>query len=310
MANAMKELSSALREAIRKASAFTVSIERDPYAVSGVLIDRDQVLTASHLVPDAGIRITLPDGSQSDARVLGRDPLHDLALLRLSPDAGGAGAGSAGTSSASAAFAAPKHSSVSVGDLVVSLKRDPIDGINASLGMISASGSKLRLGRSGVVERYVQTDSERLPGTTGGPLVDAEGALVAIQTFNQRMGSELAIPADLALERAKLLAEKGSIRRPYLGIRSQSVTLPQAARDALKNRQDQGLLLVLVDAGSAAERAGLEVGDILVGFAGKPVTGHEELVTLMAEQGAGSVVEVEAIRGGALRKVSVTIGGA
>ena len=295
MANALKELSSALREAISKASAFTVSIEHDPYAVSGVLIDRDQVLTASHLVPDEGVRITLADGTQRDAHVLGRDPLHDLALLRLS---------------ASASASAPKQASASVGDLVISLKRDPIDGINASLGMVSASGSKLRLGRSGVVERYVQVDAERLPGTTGGPLVDGEGALVAIQTFTRRMGSELAIPADLALERARLLAEKGSIRRPYLGIRSQSVSLPPAARDALKSRQERGLLLMMVDAGSSADRAGLEVGEILVGFAGKPVSGHEELVTLMAEQGAGAVVEVELIRGGALRKVSVTVGGA
>ena len=295
MANALKELSSALREAIAKASAFTVSIEHEPYAVSGVLIDRDQVLTASHLVPDEGVRITLADGTQRDAHVLGRDPQHDLALLRLS---------------ASASASAPKQAAASVGDLVISLKRDPIDGINASLGMVSASGNKLRLGRSGVVERYVQLDAERLPGTTGGPLVDGEGALVGIQTFTRRMGSELAIPADLALERARLLAEKGSIRKPYLGIRSQSVSLPTAARDALKSRQERGLLLVLVDAGSSADRGGLEVGDILVGFAGKPVSGHEELVTLMAEQGAGAVVEVELVRGGALRKVSVTVGGA
>jgi S1-C subfamily serine protease len=295
MANALKELSNALREAIKRASAFTVSIEHEPYAVSGVLIDAERVLTASHLVPDEGIRITLPDGTQRDARLLGRDSLHDLALLRLS---------------AGADTRPLQSSSVSVGDLVISLKRDPIDGINASLAMISASGGKLRLGRGGVVERYLQMDSDRLPGTTGGPLVDAEGALVAIQTFNGRMGGELAIPADLALERARLLAEKGSIKKPYLGIRSQAVSLPQAARDALKGRQDQGLLLVWVDGGSSAERAGLEVGDILVGFAGKPVSEHEHLVTLMAEQGAGAVVEVEAIRGGTPRKVSLTIGGA
>jgi S1-C subfamily serine protease len=295
MANALKELSSALREAISRASAFTVSIEHEPYAVSGVLIDSDRVLTASHLVSDEGIQVTLPDGTQSEARVLGRDPLHDLALIRLAKPA------KAGS---------PKLAAVAVGDLVISLKRDPIDGINASLAMISASGSKLRLGRSAVVARYLQTDGDRLPGTTGGPLVDAEGGLAAIQTFTRRMACELAIPADLAMERARLLADGGSIKKPYLGVRSQAVALPPAARDALKGRQEQGLLLVWVDAGSSAQGAGLEVGDILVGFAGTPVSEHEELVTLLAGCGAGATVDVEAIRGGTLRSVSLTIGGA
>ena len=113
---------------------------------------------------------------------------------------------------------------------MVTVKRDPIDGINASLGMVSASGSKLRLGRSGVLERYVQVDGDRLTGSTGGPLVNAEGALAGIQVFNRRMGAEVAIPTDVAMARAKLLEEKGSVQRPYLGIRSQVVALPAEAR--------------------------------------------------------------------------------
>jgi len=295
MANALKELSGALREAVRRAGAYTVGLEREPYAVSGVLIGADRVLTASHLVPDEGITVLMPDGKKLDAKVGGRDPVHDLVLLRL-----GAGIKAA----------APATAVVELGDLVVSLKRDTFDGINASLGMVSAVGAKLRLGRAGVVERYLQTDSDRLTGSTGGPLADAEGALVGIQVFNRRMGAEIAIPADLALARARLLEEKGSVPRPYLGLRSQSVTLSRAAADSVKGRQERGLLLVWIEAGSAAERAGLEVGDILVGFAGTPVKDHEQLVSSMAERGAGAAVEVEVIRGGALRTVSLSIGGA
>ena len=294
MANALKDLSAALRQAIQKAAEYTVGLEREPYSVSGVLIGGGKVLTASHLVPDEGIQIIMPDGKKVGAKLAGRDPIHDLALLRLE---------SGGQSQQPAAAA------VEVGDLVVSLKRDTFDGINASLAMVSASGSKLRIGRSGVLERYLQTDADRLPGTTGGPLANAEGAFAGIQVYNRRMGAEVAIPADVALSRAKLLEEKGSVQRPYLGIRSQAVALPKEARAALKDRQDNGLLLVSVDAGSAAEKAGLAVGDILVGFAGSPVSEHEKLVTLMAERGAGAGVEVEIVRGGALRKVSVSIGG-
>jgi S1-C subfamily serine protease len=262
--------------------------------VSGVLIGGDRVLTASHLVPDEGIDVVLPEGKKVHATVGGRDPIHDLALLRL-----GAGVSAA----------VPATAAVEVGDLVVTLKRDPLDGINAALGMVSAVGAKLRLGRAGVLERYLQTDADRLTGSTGGPVANAEGALVGVQVFNRRMGAEVAIPADVALARARLLEEKGSVQRPYIGLKSQVAALSKAGRDALQGRQDAGLLVIGMDGGGAAEKAGIEVGDILVGFAGTAVSDHEKLVSVMAERGAGAAVEVELIRGGARRALSLTIGG-
>ena len=295
MANALKDLSAALRAAIQKASAFTVGLEREPYHVSGVLIGGDRVLTASHLVSDQGADFVLPDGSTKHGTLAGRDPIHDLALLRLGPEV-------------KAAEAAP--ASVAVGDLVVSVKRDPFDGINASLAIVSSRGEKLRIGSSGVLQRYFQVDGDRLPGTTGGPLVDAEGAFAGIQVLNRRMGAEVAIPSDLALARAKLLEEKGSLPRPYLGVRSQEVPLTKAGLEAVKNRQKTGLLLVRVESGSAAEQAGLETGDILVAIGGANVTDHEELVTILSERGAGAKVEAEVLRGGGLVQVAVTIGAA
>ena len=295
MANALKELSAALRAAIQKASAFTVGLEREPYHVSGVLIGGDRVLTASHLVSDEGADFVLPDGTTKHGKLAGRDPIHDLALLRLGTDV-------------KSPEAVP--ASVAVGDLVVSVKRDPFDGINASLAIVSSRGEKLRIGTSGVLERYFQVDGDRLPGTTGGPLADADGAFAGIQVFNRRMGAEVALPADLALARAKLLEEKGSVPRPYLGVRSQKVPLTKAGLEAVKNRQDTGLLLVRVESGSAAEKAGLEVGDILVGIGGANLTDHEELVSALSERGAGAKVEAEVVRGGGLTRLSITIGAA
>ncbi|MGA2975034.1 MAG: trypsin-like peptidase domain-containing protein [Spirochaetia bacterium] len=263
--------------------------------MSGVLIGADRALTASHLVPDEGARLLLPDGGKTEAKIVGRDSMNDLALLRL--DSGGQ-------------FARPAVASVGVGDLVLALRRDPFDGINAAFAMVSAAGVKLRLGRGGVIERYLQTDAERMQGSTGGPLVDTEGALAGIQVFNRRMAAEVAIPAELALERAKLLEEKGNVQRPYLGIRSQGVTLSRTARDAVQARQDSGLLLIWIEQGSAAERAGMEVGDILVGFGGVRVTDHEKLLAQLMERGAGATVDTELVRGGVLRSVSIVIGGA
>lgn len=293
MANALKEISGSLREAVRRAAAYTVSLERQPYSVSGVLIGGDRVLTASHLVPDEGIVVIVSDGKKLDAKLAGRDPIHDLALLRLGTDV---------------KAPSPSTAAVEVGDLVVSIKRDSFDGINASLAMVSAAGSKLRLGRSGVLERYFQTDADRLTGATGGPLADGDGALAGVQVFNRRMGAEVAIPTDVALARARLLEEKGSVPRPYLGIRSQAVSLSSGAQDALKRKQETGLLLVTVESGRAAEKAGLDVGDILTGMAGSPVTSHEDLVNSLADHGAGAVVEAEVVRGGTRRTFSLSIG--
>jgi S1-C subfamily serine protease len=286
MANILKDISASLRDTIKKAAAYTVGLEREPYAVSGVLIGGDRVLTASHLVPDEGIGVLMPDGTTVKAKVAGRDPINDLALLRLE------GKGNAPV---------PPSAAVEVGDLVVSLKRDPFDGINASLAMVSASGAKLKLGRSAVLDRYLQVDAERFPGTTGGPIANADGAFAGILVFNRRMGAEVAIPADIALARAKLLEEKGSVKRPYLGVRSQAVALPRGA-------QETGLLLVTVEKGSAADAAGLEVGDIIITFGGVTVLDHETLVGALAEKGAGAKVDVQIMRGGAPRTVSLTIG--
>jgi S1-C subfamily serine protease len=160
------------------------------------------------------------------------------------------------------------------------------------------------------MERYVQTDAPRLPGSTGGPLVDLAGHLVGIHVFNRRMGAEVAVPADLAFDRAAVLAEHGTIRRPHLGIRSQPVELPPTARAQLGGRQQTGLLIVSIERGSPAERAGLLIGDILVGFDATAIGSHEDLLDAMTAKGASAAAEVEVLRGGARQAVSFTLGAA
>ena len=296
MANALKELSASLREAVRRAGAYTVTVERRPYPVSGVLIGDAKVLTADHLVAeDEDIGVLLPDGSHAKATVAGRDPAHDLALLRLEK---------------AVSAATQRPASLEVGDIVLSLRRDPFDGINAGLGIVSAVGSKLRLSRAGVLERYLQMDATRTRGSTGGPLADAEGGFAGIQVFNQRFGAEVAIPADLALERAATLETKGSIKRPWLGIRSQVVEIPEGARKTMGKDQESGLLIVSLEKGSPADRAGLQVGDILIALSGTPIREHGELIAAMADLGAGAEAKIDILRGGSPRSVSAAIGGA
>ena len=295
MSNALLDFQASLKEAVSKASVYTAGLERRPYAVSAVLIGAGYALTASHVVGDDGAGLILPGGASVQAAVAGRDSVHDLALLKLE------GAVDAGE---------PKLISLGVGDLALILKRDPFDGVNAELSMVSAAGEKLGLGGGGAVERYIQVAAGRMPGSTGGPVAAAGGELAGVQTFNRHMGSEIAIPSDLALKRAALMKEKGSIKRPYLGMKSQRVPLPQAVKEALSSRQEAGLLIMSVEPGSPAAKGGLGVGDILVGFGGSAVSDHDELITAMAEKGAGASVKAEVSRGGSLTALSFVLGGA
>ncbi len=294
MPNVLVEIQEALKGAIGKAAAYTAGLKHRPYAVSAVLISSGSALTASHVIGDDGAELILPDGGEARAELAGRDPVHDLALLRLSTKAD---------------FAAPAAAAAVVGDVALVLKRDPFDGINAVLSMVSSAGANLRLGGNGAVERYIQVAADRMPGSTGGPVADAEGRLAGIQVFGRRMGHEIAIPAGLALERAALLREKGSVKRPYLGIKSQIVRLPPAVREALSGRQETGLLVLDAAEDSPAARGGLSVGDILVGFGGTNVTDHETLISAMVEHGAGAVIQAEVSRGGAVSGLQIAIGG-
>ena len=291
MAPLIEDLSASFREAIRIGATFTVTLEREPYCVSGVLIEPDKVLTASHLVEDEGATVTLPDGTSREATLAGRDPSHDLALLKL----------------ASPADAGPQPvvGAAQVGDLVLTLRRDPFDGVNASLGMVSAAGSKLRIGRMTPMDRYLQVDAPRLTGSTGGPLVDGSGRLVGIQVFNRRMGAEVAVPAAPALERAALLATTGTIKRAHLGIRSQAVHLPKSGTPGA---QASGLLVISVEPGSAADRAGLLIGDVVVGFGAAEVRRHEDLLDAMSAATVGAVSELSVLRAGKRQTVRVTLG--
>jgi S1-C subfamily serine protease len=262
---------------------------------SGVAFRADLILTADHVVErDEEISVTLPDGSPLAATIAGRDPGSDLALLRL--ERGGALA------------AEPAPAEGRVGQLVLALGRPSPAGIEASLGVISAMGGPVRTGRGGLLERYLQTDATPYPGFSGGPLINAAGHILGINTSGLARGASLTIPVSLAWQVADALARNGSIRRGYLGIRSQPVALPPAQRQALGREQSVGLLLVSVDADSPAERGGLLVGDILVALAGHPVNDPDELLAVLSGPIVGQSTPVQVLRGGQPATFNVLVG--
>lgn len=236
----------------------------------------------------------LPDGTESPATVAGRDPGSDLALLRLAK--------------AEAAVVEPASDEARVGQFVLALGRPSSAGIQASLGVISAAGGPLHTGRGGLVERYLRTDAIPYPGFSGGPLVDAAGRVLGINTSGLARGASVAIPTALAWQIADTLSGGGRVKRGFLGVRSQPVEIPAAQQQALGREQASGLLLVGVESGSPADQGGLIVGDIIVALAGAPVRDPDELLSNLVGEIVGQPTRVEILRGGQARSVQITIG--
>jgi S1-C subfamily serine protease len=282
--------------AVEKAGAATLMINaRRRMPASGVAYAADLILTADHILErDEDIRVGLPDGSQVSATLAGRDPGSDLALLRLE--------------SALAARAEPVPQPARVGQLVLALGRPSPQGIQASLGVVSAIDGPLRTGRGGLLEQYLRTDAIPYPGFSGGPLVDSAGRVVGINTSGLARGASLAIPAALAWSLAEILFQHGHIQRGFLGVRSQPVAIPIAQQQALGREQASGLLLVGVEPDSPAEAGGLLIGDIIVAIAGNRVADPDELAASLAGPVVGKPTPVEVVRGGKPVTITVTIG--
>ena len=294
--NPLAALSDSLAQAVAKAGASTVLVNaRRRMPASGIAYAADLILTADHVVErDEEIGVLLPDNSQVAATVAGRDPGSDLALLRLEK--------------AAAVPASLAPGEARVGQLALALGRPSGEGIEASLGVISAQGGPLRSGRGGLLEKYLRTDTIPFPGFSGGPLVDAGGLVLGLNTSGLAHGAALTIPAGLAWSVAETLAKHGHVRRGFLGVRSQPVALPPAQRQALGREQESGLLLVSVEPGSPAEQGGLMVGDILVAVAGQPVADPDALLVSLSGAVVGQPTPVEVLRGGQPQTLTVTVG--
>jgi S1-C subfamily serine protease len=294
--NPLTELSEAMTEAVAKAGAATVLVDaRRRMPASGIGYASDLILTADHVIErDEDIKIVLPDGSEVRAQVAGRDPGTDLALLRLER--------------AATAVAQSAAQEARVGQLVLALGRPTPEGIQASLGMVSAIGGPVRTGRGGLIERYLRTDTIPYPGFSGGPLVDTAGYVVGVNTSGLARGASLTIPVALAWQVADTLAQHGHVRRGYLGLRSQPVEISEAGQRALGRQQATGLLVVGVENKSPAVEGGLIVGDILVGVAGQPVADHDELLSRLTGDIVGKPTPVQVLRGGQPQTLTVTVG--
>jgi S1-C subfamily serine protease len=290
------ELSDALADAAESAGKATVLVNaRRQTPASGIAYAADYVLTADHVIErEEDITVNLADGSRVSAKVAGRDAGSDLALLKLER--------------AAAQVAEPTKSPARLGQIALLLGRPSTNGIEASLGTVSALGGPIRTGRGGMLEKYIRTDGISYPGFSGGPLVAADGTVLGVNTSGLANGVALTIPADLAWKIAETLTKHGRVRHGYLGIRSQAVEIPAPTQLALRREQASGLLVLSVEKDSPASKGGLMVGDILTSVAGVPVLHHDELFARLSGDEVGKSEPVEILRGGQPQTLNVLIG--
>lgn len=289
----LEQLSTAMADAVETAEKSVVQVKaRGRMPASGILYAPDLVLTADHVVErEEDIPIALFDSTQLTAKLAGRDPSTDLALLRLSQPADHP--------------AQRSPDPARIGQIVLALGRPSIAGVEASLGIVSASGGPVHTGNGRMLERYIRTDTIPYPGFSGGPLVDASGRALGMNTSGIGRGVSVTIPAEIAWRIAESLAQHGKVRRAYLGVRSQPVELPESARQALDRGQEEGLLLVSVEYNGPAGHAGLMIGDILVGIGDMAVSDHDTLYAQLKNDLVGRTETVQILRAGQLHSIKV-----
>jgi serine protease Do len=264
---------------------------------SGVIISKDgYIVTNNHVVENAdSINVRLTNFEEYDAKIIGRDPKTDLALLKIAPKNG------------LPAIAFGDSDKLRVGDWVMAIGNPFGFEQTVTAGIVSGKGRSLG---SGPYENFIQTDASINPGNSGGPLYNLMGEMVGINTaIYSRSGGNIgigfAIPANMAKNVINQLKEHGTVVRGWLGVMIQPVTPELAAQ--FKLERPIGALVGEVSPGSPAEKAGIKAGDVIVEFNGKEISQMSMLPNLVAETPVGGKADITLYRKGILKKIPVII---
>jgi S1-C subfamily serine protease len=304
MSTSLEALSNDLATAVERAGASVVAIHaRRRIPSSGILWRRGLVVAADHTVhKDEDVRVTIGSGAAARdvrATVAGRDPGTDLCILRLADEG-------------SAEPATVARGALRVGQLVLALGRPGAD-VTASFGAVSAVGGEWRTWRGGRIDQLVRLDLAVYDGFSGGALVDAAGHVLGLCTSGLARGAALAVPA-ATIDRVvdALLAGGGRVRRGFLGIGTQPVRLPESVRGRLAPVggavPEVGLMVVAVEPGAPAERAGVMLGDVLVALDDTPTEDPRDVIAALGADTVGQSVRATLVRAGAPVTLSITVG--
>jgi S1-C subfamily serine protease len=297
----LRALSNDLAVAVESAAKSIVAIHARPRIPASGIYWRDGIVVAtSHTIrKEQEIAAVLPDGSRASAGLVGRDGGTDLAILRLDD---------APSRSALTIADRAADDALRVGSLVLAVGR-PGSDVTTSLGVISAVGDKWRTWSGGEIDRLVRLDLAVYDGFSGGALVDADGRVLGVNCSALARGTPLTIPNATVDRVVDALLTRGHVARAYLGVAMQPVRLTKALADRLGLGEDaRGVLVVMVESDSPADRAGLLVGDVIISAGGSTTAEPQDVAELLGAERVGATLELAVVRGGERRQLNVTIG--
>jgi S1-C subfamily serine protease len=287
---ALSDLSADIAAIVDRLGPSVVSVEaRRDRPATGTVWEAGLVLTADHVIEDEA-NIVVGQASLK-ASIAGRDPGSDLALLKVDQ---------------LDAPPAPRRrrDRVRPGEIVLAIGH--AGERRVTLGVVSGFSGQFRSWRGGETQALIQTTAELLPGFSGGPLLDAEGRVIGVNSWHFGRGVSRALPTEVVEGVVSSLRTHGRIRRPYLGVGAQPVRLPEGL--ASQVGQETGMLVVTAEAGGPAASAGVLQGDTIVRLDDQPVRQLEELFGWLRGLEVGSKHRLQVVRAGQLTELDVTLG--
>jgi S1-C subfamily serine protease len=261
---------------------------------SGIQWRKGVVVTAHHTIRrEEDITVALEPGKTVKANLAGRDPSTDLAILKLPEDA---------------ALPLPVFgdAAIKLGHFALALGRSRSSTLVASAGIIGGLSGEWQPRRGGRVDQHIRLDLELYPGFSGGPLANAQGKVVGVNTRGLARGRGVTIPNATVNRVVDELLEKGHIARPYLGLAMQPVAVPESLRGKVKDA-NSALLVVHVEKAGPAEKAGIQLGDIVTVLQGQPAQDTGDIVDLLGSKKVGDTINASILRGGTPVTVSIKL---
>ena len=290
----LQSFSNAVTELASDVSPSVVNVNAGRRGGTGIVWSQDGLLvTASHVVgPSATPTVTLGDGKELQAKVLGRDRYTDIALLKV--DATGLKPMKVGSSDG-----------IQVGQFVLALANAYGKRVSATSGIITSGRRSMRGFWGVMIEDAVVSDAKLNPGYSGGPLVDASGKLLGMNVA-YFAGRGVAISVDSLKETVEKISKNGSVKKGYLGVVVEPIELPEELAKASQVGQEEGLLVRSVETGSPAKAAGMTIGDIILRLGDAKATDEYELHKALSDDVVGKQLRLQVLRAEKVTELKIT----